>query len=105
MTTTRGRQAPPAPAPAPAPPAAPALAFPVVIDRSRAKARHLLLLTRLEQIARRQDEQALAEAMPDLLEFLDAVVVDFGEYPATEVWAVVAEVNRQLRGGGGGQGN
>jgi hypothetical protein len=96
----RGRQAP-APIAAPIAPIVqlPALSAPVVIDKSRAKGKHLRLLAELAAI---RTEAQLTARIGDIYDLVNAMVVGgMDERPASDFWPAFVELRKQLEGNQG----
>lgn len=102
MSTTKGRAVPPAEesveAPDEAAPLAlpPGLSRPVTIDRPKATVGHMITIRKLGQAVDRSDNEAFEGLVGDVVDLVEALVVNATEFSATEFWPLVAEVNRQL---------
>jgi hypothetical protein len=80
-------------------PQLPALSAPVVIDRSKAKVKHMRTLSLLGGV---RTPAELTRHLPALIELMnDLVVGGVDDRPSVEFWALVAEVQRQLNGNQG----
>lgn len=93
--SSRGRAVPPAPAPAPAPlPELPEPSSPVVVDKRKAKGRHLRILAELQHI---RTEADLSARIVDLYDLVDTLVEGgLDERPATDFWPAFLAVRRAL---------
>jgi hypothetical protein len=100
---TKGHTVPAQPELPPPPPAAepaqPALSRPVALDRSKATVGHMITLRKLAIAVDAKDGPGVDDLMLDLVELVDALVVDAALFPASEFWPLVGEVNRQFSGG------